>query len=97
MAADKRTVHVLTAVSLAIAGMLASASTLSTQAQRPPALLQDYIAFTVTAPPAALELDPFYKKYADAHGVPVVSSNKVPDAPLPIAKKEERNDILFIS
>ena len=31
--------------------------------QKGPALLQDYIAFTVTQPPAALELDPFYKKY----------------------------------
>ena len=37
---------------------------------RPPALLQDFIAFTVTAPPPELELDPFYKKYADAHGIP---------------------------
>jgi hypothetical protein len=27
-----------------------------------PALLQDYISFTVTAPPAELQLDPFYKK-----------------------------------
>ena len=51
-----------------------------------PALLQDYIEFSVTAPPAALELDPFYKKYVDAHGIPVVTSDKVPDAALLMAR-----------
>ena len=51
-----------------------------------PALLQDYIAFTVTAPPAALELDPFYKKHVDALGIPVVTSAKVPDAALLMAR-----------
>ena len=56
------------------------------QGPRAPALLQDYLAFTVTAPPASLELDPFYKKYTDAHGVPVVSSAKVPDAALLMAR-----------
>lgn len=53
---------------------------------RPPALLQDYTAFSVTAPPAALGLDPFYKKHVDAHGIPVVSSEKVPDAALLMAR-----------
>jgi hypothetical protein len=56
------------------------------QGPRPPALLQDYVAFSVVAPPAALELDPFYKKYADAHGIPVVASQKVPDAALLMAR-----------
>lgn len=32
-----------------------------------------------TAPPAALKLDPFYKKYVDAGGLPLVGSDKVPD------------------
>ena len=36
----------------------------------------------VTKPPAELKLDPFYEKYADAGGVPVVSSAKVPDEAL---------------
>lgn len=36
----------------------------------------------VTAPPASLKLDPFYKKYVDARGIPVVSSDKVPDEAL---------------
>jgi hypothetical protein len=54
--------------------------------QRPPALLQDYTAFSVTAPPAALALDRFYKKHVDAHGIPVVTSEKVPDAALLMAR-----------
>lgn len=33
-------------------------------------------------PPASLGLDAFYKKYVDASGIPVVSSEKVPDAAL---------------
>jgi hypothetical protein len=40
----------------------------------------------VTAPPAALGLDPFYKKYADAHGIPIVSSEKTPDEALLMAR-----------
>jgi hypothetical protein len=55
------------------------------QAPRPP-LLQDYVAFSVTAPPPELGLDPFYKKYVDALGVPVVTSNKVPDTALLVAR-----------
>ena len=49
-------------------------------------LLPDYIKFSVTAPPGELGLDPFYRKYVDAHGVPVVTSNKVPDAALLAAR-----------
>jgi hypothetical protein len=56
------------------------------QGERPPALLQDYIDFSVTAPPAELELDPFYEKYTDAHGVPVVASDQTPDAALLMAR-----------
>src|SRR5437764_2385092 len=36
----------------------------------------------VTAPPARLKLDPFYKKYVSAGGIPVVSSSRVPDRAL---------------
>lgn len=56
------------------------------QTPRPPALLQDYVDFSVTAPPAELELDPFYRKYTDAHGIPVVTSETVPDAALLVAR-----------
>ncbi len=41
----------------------------------------------VTAPPASLKLDPFYKKYLDANGIPVISSWRVPDSVLRQAKK----------
>lgn len=36
----------------------------------------------VTVPPRSLRLDPFYKKYVDARGLPIVSSEKVADAAL---------------
>lgn len=36
----------------------------------------------ITAPPESLELDPFYKKYVDAWGIPVFSSDKVADEAL---------------
>ncbi len=39
-------------------------------------------ASEVTAPPASLSLNSFYKKYLDADGVPVVSSNSVADEAL---------------
>jgi hypothetical protein len=55
-------------------------------AQRPDALLQDYIKLSVTAPPESLGLDPFYKKYVSAHGIPVVSSDRTPDAALLVAR-----------
>ena len=67
-------------------GALESQGRGSTPGTRAPALLQDYTGFTVTAPPAALDLDPFYRKYTDAHGIPVVTSDKVPDAALLMAR-----------
>lgn len=40
----------------------------------------------VTAPPPVLRADPFYAKYVDAAGVPVLSSARVPDAALLAAR-----------
>jgi hypothetical protein len=40
----------------------------------------------VTAPPAWLHLDPFYQKYADAGGIPIISSKNVPDTGLMVAR-----------
>ena len=40
----------------------------------------------VTAPPPTLQADPFYAKYVDASGVPILSSAKVPDAALAAAR-----------
>ncbi|MBF9254064.1 glycoside hydrolase [Pontibacter sp. 172403-2] len=50
------------------------------------ALLSDYEQAMVTVPPPSLGLDPFYKKYADAFGIPVVSSDKVPGTALLVAR-----------
>jgi hypothetical protein len=36
-------------------------------------------SLVITAPPAVLNLDPFYKKYIDANGIPIVSSWRVPN------------------
>jgi hypothetical protein len=41
----------------------------------------------VSAPPAALGLDPFYAKHLDAGGIPVVGSARVPDEALTIARE----------
>ncbi|MDR2130144.1 MAG: hypothetical protein LBP56_03075 [Odoribacteraceae bacterium] len=35
---------------------------------------------TITAPPAALGLPPFYKKYMNVNGIHVISSHRVPDS-----------------
>lgn len=38
-----------------------------------------YSPCTPVSPPATLGLDPFYEKYCDANGIPVLSSSEVPD------------------
>lgn len=49
-------------------------------------LLKDYVSAVVTAPPERVHVDPFYKKYTDAAGIPVLSSEKTPDAALLVAR-----------
>lgn len=51
---------------------------------RPPLLGVDCAA-PLTAPPAALALDPFYTKYLDIAGLPLISSSVVRDAAFPVA------------
>jgi alpha-glucosidase len=41
----------------------------------------------VTAPPAALGLHPFYKKYLNVNGIHLVSSHRVPDSALYAARR----------
>jgi hypothetical protein len=60
------------------------ASGLLTAQPRP--LIQDYVGANIGAPPADLMLDPFYKKYTDALGIPITSSDIVPDAALLVAR-----------
>lgn len=50
------------------------------------ALVQGYARSMISAPPAELSLDTFYKKYTDAFGIPVVSSDKTPNSALLYAR-----------
>jgi hypothetical protein len=56
-----------------------------TQEQEKP-LIEDYIRSAIAAPPASLGVDSFYKKYTDALGIAILSSEKVPDAALLVAR-----------
>ena len=60
--------------------------TLAVADQKPAPLIASFSAAMISAPPAELALDPFYRKYADAFGIPVVSSEKVPDDALLVAR-----------
>jgi len=54
---------------------------------RADALITGYGAATITAPPASLGLDvEFYKKFTSAGGIPVISSARVPDEALLVAR-----------
>lgn len=66
--------------------ILAIAITVAVSQEREKPLVQDYVRAVVTAPPQPLNLDPFYKKYTDALGIPILSSEKVPDAALLVAR-----------
>jgi hypothetical protein len=49
-------------------------------------LITDYVAANVGPVPAELGVNAFYRKYVDAAGIPVVASDKVPDAALLVAR-----------
>ena len=46
----------------------------------PVELISDYVKASIGPVPESLGVSPFYKKYADAAGIPVIASEKVPDA-----------------
>ncbi len=56
------------------------------QTGKPVELISDYVQAQMQPVPASLGVDPFYKKYVDAQGIPVISSDKVPDAALLVAR-----------
>ena len=59
----------------------------ATLARTPPPLVADYTRAMVGPLPASLPYDrTFYRKFVDAHGIPVISSAKVPDAALLMAR-----------
>jgi len=62
---------------------------------------QTFCTETVTAPPAALGLDPFYQKYLNANGIPVVANGVVSNTAIrraceiAVVMLEERQDVRF--
>jgi hypothetical protein len=52
----------------------------------PVELIPDYVKAAIGPVPASLGVDPFYTKYTDAMGIPVLASDKVPDAALLVAR-----------
>lgn len=66
--------------------LLAVSSAAQTPNQEEKPFIQDYIKAVVGSPPASLGVDPFYSKYADALGISILSSEKVPDAALLVAR-----------
>ena len=49
-------------------------------------LISDYVKANIGPVPESLGVSPFYTKYADAFGIPVIASDKVPDAALLVAR-----------
>jgi hypothetical protein len=52
----------------------------------PVELISAYVEANIGPVPASLGVSPFYQKYTDALGIPVVASAKVPDAALLVAR-----------
>lgn len=52
----------------------------------PVELITDYVSANIGPVPASLGVSPFYRKYVDALGIPVLASEKVPDAALLVAR-----------
>jgi hypothetical protein len=52
----------------------------------PVELIADYVKANIGPVPESLGVDPFYKKYTDALGIPVIASDQVPDAALLVAR-----------
>ena len=52
----------------------------------PAELISDYVKANIGPVPESLGVSPFYTKYADAMGIPVIASEKVPDAALLVAR-----------
>jgi hypothetical protein len=53
---------------------------------QPVELISSYVRAAMGPVPESLGVSPFYKKYTDAQGIPVISSEKVPDDALLVAR-----------
>ena len=73
---------------MATAALLVATVSALTQDEKSPQkhLVEEYVRAAMSAPPASLGVDPFYKKHTDALGIAILSSEKVPDAALLVAR-----------
>lgn len=73
---------------MATAASLIAAVSALTQDEKSPQkpFVEEYVRAAMSAPPASLAVDLFYKKYTDALGIAILSSEKVPDAALLVAR-----------
>ena len=67
-----------------IAAMVLAVGSGAASQEKP--LIPDYAGAAIGAPPQSLGVDPFYKKYVDALGIAILSSEKTPDAALLVAR-----------
>ena len=83
------------ALAAVVATVLAGGAALAEEARegwvsqyRPtgPAEVVSYESHMIAPPPPSLGLDPFYRQYADAQGIPVIASDRVEGAALLIAR-----------
>lgn len=64
---------------LALSALTACKQTTAPMAETPDEVV-NIPKCTVTTPPDSLQLDPFYTKYVDVNGLPLISSWRVPDS-----------------
>jgi hypothetical protein len=83
----QRSRRIARCIATLFAATTAMALPLSAPAQEAPQTGADAAAPAgIGQPPASLRLDPFYQKYVDAEGIPIVSSARAPDAALLVAR-----------
>jgi hypothetical protein len=84
MKSIKKTALVCTTL-LSVVSFSASSQTTSSTTTGTP-LVPSYAQAMISVPPATLGVDTFYQKYADAYGIPIVGSAKVPNDAILMAR-----------
>lgn len=86
IAIRRLTVSSLTCLLIFSTGIRAQENTSALQPETSRHLVTGYQQAMIAPPPQAFGVDSFYKKYTDAFGIPIVSSQKVPDDALLMAR-----------
>lgn len=68
--------------SCVVAGFVTAAAVAGPKLDMSKATVKSYAGWMITSPPKAMKLDPFYQKYVDAEGIPIIASAKVEDKAL---------------